>query len=142
MGTRGHAGKSDAKKLSLAFDIDAQGDTPSLECRRMLTASEQVYFSQPGEPSDETRTHREVSKIAKQNLSDDSSDTGQDVSLTFGGTMAPTQPSSPQLEDGEVPEAYTPLSTLVPISPRGPKTSEAPPHREWLLHGRLLPLAS
>ena len=85
MGTRGHAGKSDAKKLSLAFDIDAQGDTPSLERRRMLTASDgtQVYFSQPGEPSDETRTHREVSKIAKQNLSDDSSDTGQDVSLYF-----------------------------------------------------------
>ena len=30
MGTRGHAGKSDTKKLSLAFDIDAQVMRPVL----------------------------------------------------------------------------------------------------------------
>jgi hypothetical protein len=67
VGTRGTAGKSDIKKLSLTSDIDAQGDTPSLEGRRMPTASDGtlVFFSQPGEPSDETRTPRGVSKIAK-----------------------------------------------------------------------------
>jgi hypothetical protein len=89
----------------------------------MLTASDGtlVYFSQPGEQLDETRTHREVSKIAKQYLGDDSSDTGQDVSLTLGGTMALTQPPSPHLEDGEVPEASTPLSALVPVAQRSRK---------------------
>jgi hypothetical protein len=69
VGTRGPAGKSDVKKLSLASDIDAQGDTPSLEGRRMPTVSDGtlVFFSQAGESLDETRTPRGVSEIARRN---------------------------------------------------------------------------
>jgi hypothetical protein len=43
------------------------------------------------------------------------------MSLTLGWMMAPTQPPPPHLEEGEVLEAYTPLSVLVPVAQRSRK---------------------